>query len=241
MRAVGRARYFPAAPPELVPAAVRMSRCHFAQLAQQRWAPPKAWAAAMPGASGADASSPYEAKAADVGLKLIAGFEILCARARVELPPPAPQAGASQGQEGASSVAASAPTAAQAPGLGASASSGQPQPQPVGFGATPQAGAEAPTVPEADVASNPAWRTFKAALVQKGFFAGNVPGSARCVCMRLGATDCGLLVVVAQGRLWRLQSWLKACGPRRVQSVHEAAMMLQLARKQQRLEGRKGT
>lgn len=61
-------------PPSLerFPELVRMTRCHYAQMAQQRFAAPR-------GLTMPPVDSPL-AKAADLGLKLTVGAEIICAR-----------------------------------------------------------------------------------------------------------------------------------------------------------------
>ncbi|CAG9464126.1 unnamed protein product [Pedinophyceae sp. YPF-701] len=70
MRAAARVRTFP--PVDMVTVPVRFSRCLFAQLHSQPFAMPRAWpAAAEPSAR--------SRRAAELGLKLTCGFEILCA------------------------------------------------------------------------------------------------------------------------------------------------------------------
>ncbi|EFJ45520.1 MADS box transcription factor, partial [Volvox carteri f. nagariensis] len=71
MRAAARMRFLPAAL-ERSPVLVRMTRCHYAQLAAQRFSAPRGLAMPPP-------DSPL-AKAADLGLKLTVAAEILCAR-----------------------------------------------------------------------------------------------------------------------------------------------------------------
>ncbi|KAG2454776.1 hypothetical protein HYH02_000611 [Chlamydomonas schloesseri] len=76
MRAAGRMHHLPPGL-ERAPALVRMTRCHYAQLAQQRFAPPRGMPSHLP--PGAPADGPL-ARAADLGLKLTVAAEILCAR-----------------------------------------------------------------------------------------------------------------------------------------------------------------
>lgn len=97
------------------------------------------------------------ARAADLGLKLVSGAEVLCARAALQQPqgstdrPP-------QQQQDADSAAAEAPSSAG----------------PSGRGTPP-----APTAGEAAVASEPGWQAYKASLESNGWFRSNLPGSAR--------------------------------------------------------------
>ncbi|KXZ46865.1 hypothetical protein GPECTOR_40g599 [Gonium pectorale] len=97
MRAASRMRLLPPSL-ERSPVLVRMTRCHYAQLAQQRFAAPRGLPVPPP-------DSPL-AKAADLGLKLTVAAEALCARY--------PDAGAAAAPEGGPDVppAAAAPTAA---------------------------------------------------------------------------------------------------------------------------------
>ena len=89
VRAAGRMAVFP--PEELVTVRVRFSRVLYAQLAQQRFDPPRRWPLPPP--------AHPEHRAALLGVKLAAGFEMLAAEwARAGTPLPAP--GAPAGAEG---------------------------------------------------------------------------------------------------------------------------------------------
>ena len=87
VRAAGRMAVFP--PEELVMVRVRFTRVLYAQLAQQRFEPPRRWPLPPP--------AHPEHRAAALGAKLSAGFEMLAAewaRAGTPLPPPGAPAGA---------------------------------------------------------------------------------------------------------------------------------------------------
>jgi len=74
MRAAGRMTHFPPSEETFV-GTVGFNRCQYAMLCQQRFAPSRGMS--IPSAS----QQPKEFRAAEVGLKLTAGFEILWARA----------------------------------------------------------------------------------------------------------------------------------------------------------------
>ncbi len=72
MRTASRMRTFPPSGDQ-VAVLVTLTRCHYAQLAQQRYSAPRGWPMPPPDSPGA--------KAADLGAKLVVGAEVLCARA----------------------------------------------------------------------------------------------------------------------------------------------------------------
>lgn len=177
MRAAARMRHLP---PSLdrAPALVCMTRCHYAQLAQQRFAPPRGMPSHLP--PGAPADGPL-ARAADLGLKLTVAAEILCARhaAASGLGGAGGGGGGAAagaggaGGEGAATGGGEAGAVEQA-GAGASGADGAVGPGVVpGQGALTEAGL---------VAAHPeAWRRFKAALEARSYFDGNIAGSRRWV------------------------------------------------------------
>lgn len=182
MRIVAKARHFPPSQTDLVPSAVHMSRCQYAQLAQQRFEPPKAWAACMPAACSTDASSP-EAKAVDLGMKLTAGFEILCTHARVKLTGPLVDAADAAAAGEVHQPAASSSSGSNYQIITTNSLSFQHPILP------PQQLEE--KVLEADVASNPAWCTFKAALERVGYFGDSLDGSVRCAQLLMNVKGLG--------------------------------------------------
>ena len=140
MRTAARMHHFPPTP--LVATALRMSRCMAAQLASAGTAPPKGYPL-PPGGSTAF-------KAAELGLKVATGLEIVCARADkaqplqqqdAQQPPPAPGAGAAGPH-------APAPARVRSPGRLA-----------------------------VDLAHHPGWRAFRASLEGAGYFRGELEGS----------------------------------------------------------------
>ncbi|KAG2440014.1 hypothetical protein HXX76_004131 [Chlamydomonas incerta] len=168
MRAAARMRHLP---PSLDcgAALVRMTRCHYAQLAQQRFAPPRGMPSHLP--PGAPADGPL-ARAADLGLKLTVAAEILCARHAA--------AAAASGFSGRGGAAGGA-------GAGASGSSedagggeaGQAGEGASGAGAGPGSGPGVLTEAALVAAHPEAWRRFKASLEARGYFDGNIAGSRR--------------------------------------------------------------
>lgn len=74
MRAAGRMTHFPPSEETCI-SSVSFNRCQYAMLCQQRYAPSRG--TAMPSAT----LQPKEFQAAELGLKLTSGFEILWARA----------------------------------------------------------------------------------------------------------------------------------------------------------------
>jgi hypothetical protein len=79
MRAAARSAALPPSLPA-VPRLLRLSRCQYAQLAQQRFAPPHGRSrGGGPVAAAASAPGPLQ-RAAELGLKLTAAAEMLCAR-----------------------------------------------------------------------------------------------------------------------------------------------------------------
>ena len=109
VRAAGRMAVFP--PDELVCVRVRFTRVLFAQLAQQRFDPPRRWPMPPP--------AHPEHKAAALGAKLAAGFEMLAAewaRAGVALPLPGAEAAAGAAAAQAGPPATMPPPADDDPG-----------------------------------------------------------------------------------------------------------------------------
>jgi hypothetical protein len=149
MRAAGRMVHFPASD-DTVTATLHFSQCQYAQLLQQRFALPRGQP--MPSAS----LQPAERRAAELGLKVTAGFEILWARAaRVgRLPCETDEA-------------ACAPADGDVPpATGAAAASSElPSHRAV--------------LTEQQLQSLPAWLAYKASLEGSGYFEGNIAGSAR--------------------------------------------------------------
>eukprot|EP00955_Chlamydomonas_euryale_P038631 351140-Chlamydomonas_euryale.AAC.51 len=135
----------------LVTVPVRLGACQHAQLLQQRFSAPRG--VPMPSAS----QQPELYAAAELGLKITSGFEILWARAaRVGRLPGQVQ------QPPSFSPAASAPGSAHT-NSGPSAS-------------IPAAGC----LTEKQLQQMPAWHTYLALLEQRNYFHGNIVGSARC-------------------------------------------------------------
>ena len=148
MRAAGRMTHFPPTE-DTASCTLRLSRCHQAQLDQQRFAPPRGLA--MPSAS----LQPAEHRAAELGVKVAAGFEILWARAA--------RVGSLPGQ-------VHDEEAAQSAGEGQPAAS-----QPGEEGSLPQGAA----LTERQLEGLSARLAFKAALERRDYFEGNIAGSAR--------------------------------------------------------------
>ncbi len=149
MKAAARMQGFPPGEPRTC-ARVATNRCQHAQLAQQRYEPPRALAQGLPPPSSAHPL----AGAADRGLKLTAGFEMLLARAqRMGAAPPPP------------------PPRPTAPSVGNAAGSAAQQGDAEGGGA---GGATW------RVSRHPAWAPFLSSLQANGFFGSELEGSARC-------------------------------------------------------------
>lgn len=146
----------------LAPPALPVPRPSLAlQLSSQRFAPPRGAPSPPPGSA--------LAKAADLGLKLTAGAEILCARFGGR-PGAKPQGQEQQAQQQGGDAG---------PAVGAVAADGGPAVVEAGGAA---AGVEVVAdggLREADVATDPAWGRFKRSLQGSGYFGGNIPGSKR--------------------------------------------------------------
>ncbi|GLC37418.1 hypothetical protein PLESTB_001589500 [Pleodorina starrii] len=163
MRAAARMRVLPASL-ERVPALVRMTRVHYAQLAQQRFSAPRGLPMPPP-------DSPL-AKAADLGLKLTVAAEIICARVHPQYQPQTRGDGHSeQSQQPALLEDATAATEAVA-GV-------QGQQQAGEATAAGARGAAGGVLSEARFSADPAWRRFKSSLEANGYFQGNIAGSRR--------------------------------------------------------------
>jgi hypothetical protein len=162
MRAAARMRVLPPSLPR-VPLLVRMTRCGYGQLAQQRFSAPRGWAMPPP-------DSPMF-KAADLGLKLTVAAEIICGRYRQAPGQPATPASPQQQQQEGSGDAGPR-SGAGAAELSVSAGQG-------GAEAAPGAGEAGSALSEAHFAADPAWRRFKASLEGNGYFQGNIPGARR--------------------------------------------------------------
>lgn len=184
---------------------VTLNRCQYAQLSQQRYAPPRAAAAAVP-----PPGHPGH-KAADLGIKITAGFEILCARAAaagefVPAPPPPPSpsnptptavgdgvaAGAgSHAAAVASASVASTPAASRhplgqervataAPSSASSSSGAQAGPDAsVGANSADDDAEQQQRQQRQQLQAHPGWPAFLGSLDRNGYFDGNIPGSAR--------------------------------------------------------------
>jgi hypothetical protein len=146
VRAAARMASFP--PDEMVTVAVRFTRVLYAQLSQQRFEPHRRWPL-PPGAH-------PEHKAAALGAKLTAGFEMLAAewaRAGAALPPPDAGGEAAPGEEDAARAGAAAEADA---------------------GVVGGAGVASQALPSDD---DPGWRAYLAALERLGYFRGEIEGS----------------------------------------------------------------
>ncbi|KAG2495277.1 hypothetical protein HYH03_006550 [Edaphochlamys debaryana] len=161
MRRASRMRCLPPSL-ERRPALVRMGRCHYAQLAQQRFAAPRGMPMPPP-------DSPL-AKAADLGLKLTVGAEVILTRLG-GLAQHAKQAPASE----------QAQQAPQAPGAEqAGPSHAPPEGASTEAAATAEEAAAAQAAARARaLAADPSWRRFLGSLEGNGYFQGNIPGSRR--------------------------------------------------------------
>jgi hypothetical protein len=131
----------------------------------------------MPSAS----QQPERFRAAELGLKLTSGFEILWARAaRVGGLPGQLQRMAAESDAAAAAAAGGdgdggGSTAAAAPAAGAADGAAQQQ-QP---GAACGAERVASVMGEAQLRGLPAWRAYVGCLDRSGYFEGNIAGSAR--------------------------------------------------------------
>ncbi len=192
-RAAARARAFP--PADLVDTSVRLSRCQYAQLLSQQVGPPKGWPLPLPSAP--------DFRAADLGLKLAQGFELVCGAAvaaaaaqavgqavaaadQGAAAPGASAAAAADGQaataDGQAPPAAAASAAAPAAAPVAAAAAAAPAAAPAAPAAAPQPAATAPPaapaqLAEAQLEGSPAWGAFRASLDASGYFRGELPGS----------------------------------------------------------------
>lgn len=166
MKAAARMATFPPSQPR-VAVRVDTNRCQFAQLTQQRFAPPRGWALPPPG-------HPLAA-AADRGLKITAGFEILAARAakRGLLQPSQTAQPAPQPQPQSK---AQAPANWQQQQEEAAKENRDPTPGTLyaKAGSGDQSGPPSRLPPV-----GPAWDAYLSRLEQSGYFQGELQGS-RC-------------------------------------------------------------
>ncbi|KAL4427935.1 hypothetical protein ABPG75_002024 [Micractinium tetrahymenae] len=166
VKAAARMAAFP--PRDMLLVAARFSRCLYAQLALQEFAPPRCYPMPMP--------SDPQYKAAEVGLKLTAGFEMMYGnRARFGRADSDEEEGQQrQRQQQPAEAAAGEPAAAAAQ-------------QSTG----PQAAAAAATAASsaAGLDGDAAWAAFRSRLESSGYFRGAIPGSAQHSALLQAAGD----------------------------------------------------
>jgi hypothetical protein len=145
VRAAARMAAVPPADP--VPASVALSRCLYAQVALQQYRPPKGWPPLPP-------PSDPAAAAAELGLKLTAGFEMLLAAN------PSSYEGAAGGDQG-------------------DAAAGEGEGEGEGGGGGGGGGSAAVSeLSDAALLLDPGWRAYASRLQALGYFGGELEGSA---------------------------------------------------------------
>ena len=174
LKAAAKMAHFP--PEDMTGAIVRCTRCLYGQLVRQRFAPPKRYP--MPSASATGDRAAFNA--AELGMKIVVGFEMLAAewaRNGNELPARPAEDVESE------SVAAEAGTELGA-GTGAGAGAEGAVAAAAGAAEVAAAAAAAAAAATEEAASrkepmgDSTWDAFKASLQRHGYFRANIPGSA---------------------------------------------------------------